>query len=306
MAVSTRSGVDGDPQIAVKRATELAQRQFGAIARRQLLRCGFTPTRIRGWVRSGRLHPRYPGVYAFGRAGLGIEGGLSAGLLFAGHGAALGGVTALWWLGLLERRPRLIHVDAPGGKASLEDVLIRHPAKVSRIEVRGLPVVPLPQALLAATKDLRPATLRLVLARAEFRHLLDLGELARALGRGRPGSVVLRAALDTHLPQLALCESPLEVDFVLLCERFRVELPEPQQRIGRWRPDMLWREQRLIVELDGEDAHTTPAQIAADERRESALRRLGYTVVRFTWADVHHDAEAVARRIRRLLAAPSH
>ncbi len=108
--------------------------------------------------------------------------------------------------------------------------------------------------------------------------------------------------MDAHLPQLARCRSPLEIDFVLLCERFRIEMPEPNPRIGRWRPDMLWRDHGLIVELDGKDAHSTPAQIAADERREAELRALGFTVVRYTWAEVHFEADAVAADLRRLLA----
>jgi len=78
-------------------------------------------------------------------------------------------------------------------------------------------------------------------------------------------------------------------------------LPEPNERIGRWRPDMLWRETRLVVELDGRDAHSTTAQLAADARREAELRQLGFTVVRFSWWQVHHDAEAVAARVRSLL-----
>ena len=159
---------------------------------------------------------------------------------------------------------------------------------------RGLPVVPLPQALLAAATDLSHDSLRLVLARAEFHHLLHLSSLHAALGSGRPGSTALRAAMAAHLPQLAACESPLEIDFVLLCERFGVPLPEPNVRIGRWRPDMLWREARLVVELDGEGAHHTAAQLAADERRAAELRRRGFTVIRFTWNQVHFDAAAVA------------
>lgn len=285
----------------MKRASQLATRQFGTIARRQLLEVGFSPTRVRGWVRCGRLYPKYPGVYAFGRHDLGTEGELSAALLFAGRGAALGGISALWWLGLLDRRPASIHIDAPGRKASRDDVAIRHPGEVHRFWVRALPVVPLPQALLPATRCLRHNSLRLVLARAEFRHLLDLPSLYAAVGPGRPGTIAIRAALGAHLPQLARCRSPLEVDFVLLCERFRIEIPEPNPRVGRWRPDMFWRRQRLIVELDGKDAHSTPAQLAADEAREAELRRMGFTVVRFTWAEVRFDAEAVAAKLRGLL-----
>lgn len=294
-----------DPAIrgrdATKRATELAEHQFGAVARWQLLGIGLTRSRVEHWLGTGRLHPLHRGVYTLGHRRLPVEGELAAALLFAGPGAALGGITALWWLGLLDRRPYRTHVDAPGRKASVGNILIRHPREIHRAWVRELPVVPLPEALLASTKALTDDSLRLVLARAEYRHLLDLSSVAASLGEGRSGSRAVRRALAAHLPQLAACDSQLEIEFVLLCERFGLPLPEPNPRIARWRPDMLWRERRLIVELDGRDAHSTAAQLAADARREAALRDLGFTVIRYRWEQVYRRPESVAADLRRLL-----
>ena len=80
-------------------------------------------------------------------------------------------------------------------------------------------------------------------------------------------------------------------------------IPVPNQRIGRYRPDMLWREARLIVELDGKDAHRTPAQLIADADRQAYLERRGYTVIRFSWEEVQFQAASVAARVREHLAA---
>lgn len=301
MEVSSGIAPAREDQFPLKQASELAARQFGAIARWQLVRLGFSQSRIENWMNTERLHRRYPGVYALGRPDLGTKGGLAAAVLYAGPGAALGSISALWWMRLLGIRPDLIHVDALGSRASRDGVRIRHPREVKREWHRGLPLVPLAQALLAATEHLRHNSLRLVLARAEFHHHLHLPSLTSATGRGRTGSRALRAAINAHLPQLAACESPLEIDFVLLCERFRVPLPEPNVRIGRWRPDMLWREARLVVELDGKDAHRTPAQLEADERRAADLRRQGWEVVRFSWEQVQFEAPAVAAYLRSRL-----
>ena len=147
----------------------------------------------------------------------------------------------MWWHGLLHRRPALIHINAPGDVGSRQDLRIRHPRTITRSPHRGLPVVPLPQALPAAADALSHNSLRLVLARAEFHHLLSLPFVESALGVGRPGSLALRAAMGAHLPQLALCANDFERDSVLLCERFGLPIPSPGQRIGRYRPDMLWR-----------------------------------------------------------------
>ncbi len=290
-------------QLAAKRAVELASRQFWAIARRQLLATGFSAARIRSWVRSGRLHPSLPGVYAWGREELGGEGELAAALLYAGPGSALGGLTGLWWLGLLNRRPNPIDIDAPGRSRCRPGIRIRHPARVERTWHRRLPVASLPDALLAAAPALSRNALRLVLARAEFDAALDLTALHADLGPGRAGTTAVRAAMAAHLPQLARCANGFEREFVLLCESYGLPLPEPNARVGRFRPDMLWRDARLIVELDGRAAHHTAAQIASDLSRQAELESRGFRVIRFTWAEVHDDPAAVAAELRRQLGA---
>lgn len=286
----------------MERATELARRGFGAISRRRILEAGISDAQIHGWLRCGRLHPRYPGVYTWGRADTPTEGDLAAGLLYAGPGSALAGLTALWWRALLNRRPAVIHIDAPGAAGSRADLAIRHPAPFEREWHRGLPIVPLPNALLVAAGTLSHDALRLVLARAEYEGCLSLGDLEATLGRGRRGSAAVRAAMSAHLPQLARCESPLEREFVLLCERFALPIPEPNERIGRFRPDMLWPQAGLIVELDGRRAHHTAAQLGRDARKQEFLVSRGHRVLRFPHADVFHRAEAVAAVVERQLA----
>lgn len=300
---SLRIARRGGGQSATKRAGEIAATGFGSLARRRLLAEGLSGDLVDGWLRRGLLHPRYPGVYAWGREDLTTEGELAAALLYAGKGAALTDLTMLWWLELLGRRPRLIYVDAPGRARSRQDIHIRHPRRVERRFHRGLPVVPLPTALLVAAPRLSFNALRLVLARAEFHHHLSLPELEIALGRGRSGSAPLRAAMDRHLPQLARCANRTERRFVLLCESGGVEIPEPNERIGRYRPDMLFREAGLIVEIDGPDAHSTPAQLAADTRRQAELEARGYRFLRFHPEDVRLRGAWVLAAVRAELAA---
>ena len=88
---------------------------------------------------------------------------------------------------------------------------------------------------------------------------------------------------------------------MLLCEHFRLPLPEPNPRIGRYRPDMLWREPMLVVELDGGAAHSTPAQLAADRRRQAVLEARGFAVLRFDPGEVRYEAAAVMAAVQRKL-----
>ncbi len=288
--------------MAADRASVLAERQAWAIARLQLRSLGFSEARIRSWLATGRLHPHLPGVYAWGRPALDEKGEHAAALLFAGRGSALTGLTALWWQELLGDRPTAIHIDAPGRSRSRRGLRIRHPAlRVECHDREGLPVVPLPRAVLIAASSLSHNALRNVLARADFKGILDLPSLHSACRGGTPGSRALRSALASHLPQLAMCANDFEIDFVLLCEAHSLPIPEPNPRIGRYRPDMLWRDARLIVELDGDDAHSSPAQLIADARRQRWLEGRGFTVIRFTWDAVQFQSGRVAEEVRRAL-----
>ena len=301
MAGATQSRSLSGTKSAVQVASELAGRQFGTVARRQLAAAGISPSQIRTWERLGRLHRRQPGVFAWGRPDLSAEGELAAALLLAGPGAALASLTALWWMRLLSRRPSTIQVASPRRVVRREAIEVSTRRPLDRRFHRGLSVVPLPEALLGAAAKLSRNALRLVLARAEFEHLLDRPALEAVLRSGRPGTVSLRAAVDAHLPALARCANGFERDFVLLCERCRLPIPEPNERIGRYRPDMLWRDAMLIVELDGRDAHSTAAQLASDARRQAELERRGYTVLRFTSADVRDEPERIAVELRQRL-----
>jgi very-short-patch-repair endonuclease len=66
---------------------------------------------------------------------------------------------------------------------------------------------------------------------------------------------------------------------------------------------MLWPDARLIIELDGERAHSSPAQLAADAERQAWLEAQGYTVIRFTHEQVARDPAGVAAAVARHLSA---
>lgn len=70
------------------------------------------------------------------------------------------------------------------------------------------------------------------------------------------------------------------------------------------RPDLRVRGTRVLVEFDGrvKYADGDPETLFAEKRREDELRRLGYVVVRLTWADLYRPGRVVAR-VRAAIAA---
>lgn len=66
--------------------------------------------------------------------------------------------------------------------------------------------------------------------------------------------------------------------------------------------DVLFQQARLIVEFDGRRFHEGLDRRRYDRSRDRLLVGLGYTVLRFEWADVVQRPDQVAREIRAVLA----
>jgi hypothetical protein len=110
-----------------------------------------------------------------------------------------------------------------------------------------------------------------------------------------------------------LAESPLE-SLTRLCV-LDAGLPPPQLQArivdpaDGWscRVDMLWRQQRVVLEADGRVKYTD-AELWHEKRRQHRLERLGYRVVRAIWADVRGaprgSADELLSHLRRYLASP--
>jgi hypothetical protein len=108
----------------------------------------------------------------------------------------------------------------------------------------------------------------------------------------------LRRALGEHLPELARTLSILEERFFALVHQAGLPLPEVNAFVVGLMVDCLWREARLIVELDGHGTHAHPAAIERDRHREMKLRRAGYRVLRYTWQQVTREGALVVAELR--------
>jgi len=274
-------------------AGEIAGRQWGVLSYGQLLDCGLTDDGVSWWRSGGKLHVIHRGVYAFGHASVPIEGRLVAALLHAGPGAILSHSTAAWWWKLIDKAPDFIEVSSSSRAASVPGVRVHHPRHLECTRHRRFPVTPIPRTLVDFAAKASLTQVRLALAEADYRRLLDVKAIEGALCPGRPGSTRLRYALERHQPRFARARSPLEIRFLLLCESAGIPLPEVNVRVAGWKVDALWRRQRLVVELDAYGNHHTRAQIDRDRRKELHLRKAGFPVVRYSEQQVDGEQTAV-------------
>lgn len=129
------------------------------------------------------------------------------------------------------------------------------------------------------------------------------GALRAALARAprRHGSAALRTLLRCEA-EPALTRSEAEERLLALVRKARLPEPECNVRLAGYEVDFLWRDRRLVVEVDGYAFHSSPAAFERDRLRDGELEDAGYRVRRITWRQLTEDAAGVEQRLRRALA----
>ncbi len=281
----------------------VAERQHGVVSRAQLLDLGLSASAIGRRVRSGRLHVIHPGVYAAGRPGVGRRGLWVAAVLRC-DAAVLGFRSAgqLWGI-LRERRLEPVEIIARHSGHSTPR-LRRHRIALPRDEVTmrdRVPVTSLARTVFDLSSRLEVYSLLGVLREAQFRRRLDLASVAAVAERrpGHRGAVALSACLVTlGSSRDGRTRSPLEDRFASFVARHR--LPEPEHNVlvelgDRFvEADCLYRDQRLIVELDGRAEHGTDAAFQLDRSRDRRLLADGWRTIRVTHAHLDDPAPLLA------------
>lgn len=268
-AIEHRIGAGCHPDRAIG---ELADRQHGVVARRQLLACGIGRRAIARRLESTRLRPLHLGVYAVGHTRLTKHGRYMAAVLACGAGAVLSHRSAADLRGIRRTSQSRIAVTVPRAQRARRGIRL-HRAKLAPDELElldGIPATTTARTLLdlAAVLD-RPALERAV-AEAEARRLADLAGVHELL----VGAGIVRPQLNAPI---ALAD-------------------------GEWvEADCVWRAERLVVELDGFEHHGTRRAFERDRARDRALQADGWRTARVTWRQLERDPGRVARDLRRLL-----
>lgn len=247
---------------------------------------------------------------------------LRVALLAAGPRAVLGGLTAAWLDGFkgfgdttsIAQRP--IHLLAPVGST-----------RRSRLP---LPNMRLHYTRVLTGQDVHPAReprrtrmARSLVDAASWRST-DRGAmavLAAGVQQGKTRVSDLRAVLDRirtlHRRRLMYeiladieggAQALSELDFTRTVVR-RFRLPEPSRQAGkrdsrgrrRW-IDVVWEEQKVIVEIDGAQ-HIEPLEQWDDMERDNDFNAEGYRVLRFPAWLVRRDPEYVASKVLEALRA---
>jgi hypothetical protein len=281
----------------------VAHRQYGHITRIQLFALGAERVAITSWIRAGRLIRVHAGVYAVGVRRHDWPARAAAAVLACGDGAALshGSAASLW--GLTARWSEPLEVTAP--RERRRPGIVTHRAATlgprdTRVHL-GIQVTSPARALLdiAPRTAIRGLTRALNDARHEGRiHTASLNDLLDRNPR-HPGTPRLLSIFD---PARNPTRSGLEDDFLAFAARYGLPTPIVNAPLNGVIVDVLFPEQRLIVELDGWEFHSDRQTFEADRERDAAALATGHATVRITWARLEADPAGEAARLGRILS----
>jgi hypothetical protein len=288
---------------------DLAGRQHGVVARWQAIGLGLGSDAIAYRLAVGRLHDIFPGVYAVGHRAIGREGEWMAAVLASGEGAVLSHRSAavLWGLRVEAAEHEVTIPRSTGHLPGLR----RHRSALLPDEIAvkdGIPVTCVARTLFDIAACVSAWEFERGLREAEFLRLPQVPALEEVYRRrrGRRGAKLVGSTLVSlsRLPGGA-SRSSLEDRFLRFIRRVGLPLPETNVplRFGsaKYQADCVWREHRLIVELDGHRAHGTRSAFEQDRERDRRMQVDGWRVIRVTWRQLGHP-ESLTRDLRRLLS----
>src|SRR3954452_1319962 len=222
-----------------------------------------------------------------------LHGHWMAAVLACGPDAALSHTTAAAARDL-RRAGTAIHVTVPGrgGRQAPRGVTLHRSPTLTPAQIeshRGIPVTNVARTIIDLARTVTDTELERIVHEADKRGLVDFRDLRAAR------SASLRAALRSY--DAAPTRSELERSFLRLCRQHRIAKPEVNVSIGDYLVDFVWRERRLIVEVDGYDYHRSPKKFESDREQDVDLGTQGWTTRRFTHRQVTTRAQWVAAAI---------
>lgn len=291
----------------------LAKRQHGIVSRRQLRELGIGDSTITARMASGYLHPLFREAFAVGHPAITRRGRMLAAVLACEQGTVLSHGSAAELLGLWDKTLPVFHVIPPDWSGRKIPDIRWHRVRLplpDEVEVRdGIPCTTISRTIVDMAGTSGWGQLRCLVEQAAIMRQLDVDGIDLVLSRGRRrGAPRLRAILaawrGTAEPRPKV-RSRLEAR--LLPRLIEEGLPTPRTNVklhveGRGlEVDLLWDEQRLVIETDGEETHGTSAAFQRDRWRDQLLTAAGYRIARVTWAQVRDEPSAVVSRIARML-----
>jgi hypothetical protein len=290
---------------------ELAERQQGVVARRQLLGLGLSGSAIDHRCERGRLHFVHRGVYSVGHRLVSREGRWMAAVLACGPDAMLShrSAAALW--GIQKTPGGSIDVTVPR-KSNSSTGIRRHCARLPADEVTtrdGIPVTIVPRTIFDLAAVSSVDVVESALRESEYLRLYDRLSLQDLLARysGRRGVKAVRECLRRRVDLPAgRTRSPLEERFLpfwrdTACLAL-VSMPGFRLAGAHFRSTACsWSRESSSSSTASLPMH--PARLRERPRSRPTPPSREHRSARITWRQLDDEPEQIAADLRRLIAA---
>jgi very-short-patch-repair endonuclease len=272
--------------------SQLLATQHDCVARWQLLAAGWDARDVEWRRAAARWRTVHTGVYAATRAPLtDLQRWMAATL--TSPNSVLSHASAAARHGFREHRGAYEVITRPGarGRQRLGGVLVQYSKDVAEwtTAAGAIPITTPERTLIDLAPHLDHKQLARATREAIRRRLITAETLQGALAahRGRRGTAAL-GALAAHYATLPINRTRSDAEALAL-ERLAHSSLSPgdvNRRINGEEADLVWPEQRLIIEIDGPGYHPDPAE---DARKQAAWTEAGYRVRRLSSDAVYED-----------------
>ncbi|GAA2051790.1 type IV toxin-antitoxin system AbiEi family antitoxin domain-containing protein [Williamsia deligens] len=247
----------------------------GVITRREALEAGLSSSAIGRLVAGGRWRAVAGGVYMATDRAMTDRSRLRLACEAVGDRAVLGGLASMWWQGAAERAPQRVVVVAPRGRRGrvvVGTVILQRELHPEDIATRGgLRVMALPFAAVEAAANEGAVD---AFDRALLRRQIDLADAVAAHER-YPGRRGAGAAERILAAASGGARSEAERITHQLLRRARIHGWAANVEVSGYVGDIVFREAKVIVEIDGFAFHTDPGAFQRDRERRNALMAAG-------------------------------
>jgi very-short-patch-repair endonuclease len=257
-------------------------------------------------VERRRLLRIHRAVYAVGHKRLTAKGRWMAAVLACGPGAALSHLdaAALHDLRQIGGGPVNVTASRRHELAGIRCHWARTLDHRDTTTVDGIPVTTLARTYLDLAEVLNERRLVEALEAGERQNKLDVRAIEGVIARnpGRHGVHPLRRALGQVTDEPPLIQSPVEQAFREIIRTYHLPQPQYNVYVEGELVDAVWREHRLVAEIDSWGFHRGKRSFENDRRRGNKLLRAHWRLARFTDAQVMSDVAGVGAELSDLLS----
>ncbi len=289
---------------------ELARRQHGVLAIRQLTQLGMADSTVRdiaareGWERAGR------GLFYLPGSSASFQRDVATALLRMGEPSVASHDTAAALWGLAPPHERPIHVMVPHDRAAAQTAAVRtHRTRRwddEDLSTRdGVPCLTVERTLVEMAA-VGSHVARGLVVEAVRRGLTTPARLARraAALRGVPGSrrahgfaaMLAEGRFDSEAERIAR-DVVDRLGLRAHREPYAVRLPNGRRALV----DIALVDLRVAIEVDGFRFHRSHDDLRRDHERQNQLHAAGWIVVRVGWQRLHEDPEGFAAELMTIV-----